>query len=313
MTTDYEPLTQLILSCLDGRATEAEASRLNARLREDAAARDLYLQLADTHSCLSVDESLWMDPSFTVTASDLRAHAGPKRWFSEHPLKAAAAGIVLGMLCTSVVFAYVAPALGRTKTIFTDSFESVTSTAPELPRETDRWGGDEAVGVEASAEVKPRSGNRMLRFLSGTYQGENSPRSMWGDVYRLVDVRGMAGAGQAVARLSASFSQGAGGAANQFSCSVEALALDEHLSALPSPLNYVWLRQNSSASGARMRALSATGEWQEMSVEVPVTPRTQFVLVHLAVIQNAPMLETGAVRFPSQYMDDVRVELVTRP
>jgi hypothetical protein len=62
-----------------------------------------------------------------------------------------------------------------------------------------------------------------------------------------------------------------------------------------------------------MRALSATGEWQEMSVEVPVTPRTQFVLVHLAVIQNAPMLETGAVRFPSQYMDDVRVELVTRP
>jgi hypothetical protein len=313
MSTDHEALSQLIHACLDGRATEAEASRLNAWLREDAAARDLYLQLADTHSCLAVDESLWMGSPLVAATPDPRAYAGPKRWFSERPLTAAAAGIVLGMLCTSVVFAYVAPALGRAKTVFTESFESVTSTAPELPRETDRWGGDEAAGVEASAEVKPRSGSRMLRFLSGTYQGENSPRSQWGDVYRLVDIRGMAGVGHTVARLSASFSQGAGAGGNQFSCSVEALALDAHLSALPSPLNYVWLRQNSSASGARMRAMPAAGEWQEMSVEVPVTSRTQFVLVHLAVIQNAPLLETGAVRFPSQYMDDVKVELLTRP
>jgi hypothetical protein len=313
MNTDHEPLVQMILSCLDGRATEAEAFRLNARLREDAAARDLYLQLADTHSCLSVDESLWVDPSFTATASDRRAHAGPKRWFSGRPLTAAAAGIVLGMLCTSVVFAYVAPALGRTKTIFAESFESDTSTAPELPRETGRWGGDEAVGVQASAEVKPRSGNRMLRFLSGTHQGENSPRSQWGDVYRFVDVRGLVGAGHTVARLSASFSQGPGVVANQFSCSVEALALDEQMSSLPSPLNYVWLRQNSSAYGARMRALPADGGWQDMSVEVPVTSRTQFVLLHLAVIQNAPVLQTGAVSFPGQYMDDVKVELLTRP
>jgi hypothetical protein len=152
----------------------------------------------------------------------------------------------------------------------------------------------------------------MLRFLSGTHQGENSPRSQWGDVYRFVDVRGLVGAGHTVARLSASFSQGAAGA-GQFSCSVEALALDEQISSLPSPLNYVWLRQNSSAYGARMRALSAAGEWQDMSVEVPVTPRTQYVLVHLAVIQNSPLLETGAVRFPGQYMDDVKVELLTRP
>jgi hypothetical protein len=313
MNTDHEAFVQLILSCLDGRATDAEASRLNARLRVDAAARDLYLQLADTHSCLAVDESLWMVSSFMAPPADLRAHTGPKRWFSERPLTAAAAGIVLGMLCTSVVFAYVAPALGRTKTIFAESFESLTSTAPELPRETGRWGGDDAAGVEASAEVRPRSGNRMLRFLSGTYQGENAPRSQWGDVYRFVDVRGMAGAGHTVARLSASFSQGLGAVANQFSCSVEALALDEEISALPSPLNYAWLRQNSSASGARMRALSTTGEWQDMSVEVPVTPRTRFILLHLAVIQNAPLLQAGAVRFPGQYMDDVRVELLTRP
>jgi hypothetical protein len=253
-----------------------------------------------------------MAPSAFATPPVSGVDAGAKLWFFGRPLTAAAAGIVVGMLCTSVVFAYVGPALGRTKTIFTESFESVASTAPELPRETGQWGGDDAVGVQKSAEVKPRSGTRMLRFLSGTHQGENAPRSQWGDVYRLVDVRGIVGAGSTVARLSASFSQGPGAGANQFSCSVEAFALDEDQGALPSPLTHAWLRQNSSASGSRRLALPTVGGWQDLSVEVPVNPRTQFVLLHLAVIQNAPTLQTGAVRFPAQYMDDVKVELLTR-
>ena len=91
MNADYEALSQMIHACLDGRATEAQASRLNALLREDAAARDLYLQLADTHSCLAVEESLWMDPSALAAHPDLAVASVAKRWFVWRALLSAAA------------------------------------------------------------------------------------------------------------------------------------------------------------------------------------------------------------------------------
>ncbi len=314
MNTDSEKLTQLIHACLDEQASVEQASQLNARLRTDPAARDLYLQLADIHSCLSVDEGLWMGPSVSAGGSRSQVPLAGQRWFAWRPLAAAAAGIVFGMFCTSVVFAYVAPSLGRVKMVLNEGFESgVTKTAPGLPRESGSWGGDEAAVVSSAPELKPHGGGKMLRFLSATYPGENSPRSQWGDVYRVVDVRGQVSSGNTLARLSASFSQDSVAGPEQFSCSVEAFSLDEDLGALPAPLAYAWLRQNSSASGSRRLALSATREWQELSVEVPVTPRTQFVLVHLAVIQNAPSIQAGAVQFPGQYVDDVKVELVSRP
>ena len=50
-----------------------------------------------------------------------------------------------------------------------------------------------------------------------------------------------------------------------------------------------------------------------MSVEVPITPETRFVVLHLAVVQEQPALKFGFVKFPSHFMDDVKVELITRP
>jgi hypothetical protein len=218
------------------------------------------------------------------------------------------------MFCTSVVFAYVTPSLAKAKLILSEGFESgVTNTAPGLPQQASLWGGDEAIVVAASPEVKPRSGRKMLRFLSASYAGENSPRSRWGDVYRVVDVRGMAGTGRSVVRLSASFAQDFLPADAQFSCSVEAFAIDQDLNRLPSPLTHAWLRQNNSASGSRRQALAVPHEWQEVSVEVPITSETRSVLLHLAVMQDSPSIQSGVVQFPGHYVDDVKVEFLSRP
>ena len=54
-------LTDLIHAFLDGRATDAEAVRLNELLLADPAAREEYVRLADVHSCLAVDEQLWVE------------------------------------------------------------------------------------------------------------------------------------------------------------------------------------------------------------------------------------------------------------
>lgn len=312
MKNDHADLAHLIHACLDERASDAQVCELNARLRADAKARDLYLQLADTHSCLAVDESLWTQGE-RLGGPVIEHRASRKSVGAWRQMAAAAIGIVLGMLCTSVVFAYVAPALGKAKMVLLEDFESNATSTPGLPRETGQWGGDEALVVTGAREVKPRSGRRMLRFVSATYPGENSPRSQWSDVYRIVDVRGQVSSGNTLARLSASFSQDSVAGREQFSCSVEAFSLDEDLGVLPAPLSHAWIRQNNSAAGSRRMALSASREWQDLSVEVPVTPRTQFVLVHLAVIQNAPSIEAGAVQFPGQYVDDVKLELVSRP
>lgn len=317
MNTDHEELIQLIHACLDGQATDVQASLLNSRLRGDAAARDLYLQLADTHSCLAVDESLWMDSLGSTRLPHFEAHSAPKRWFVWRPLAAvaAAAGIVFGMFCTSMVFGYVGPrVVEKMKAVFSEGFESsVTKTDPGLPREVGQWGGDEAHVVNATTAVKAHGGAKMLRFLSATYPGENSPRSQWGDVYRIVDVRGLAGVGSTVARVSASFTQGVVTGEEKFACRVGAYALDQDLSTLPSPMSHTWLQQNNSATGSRRAALKGTGRWQDVSVELPITRETRFVVLHLAVVQEQPTLKSGVVQFPGHFMDDVKMELLTRP
>jgi hypothetical protein len=313
MNTDREELLSLIHAGLDGRVTDDQATRLNARLRSDAAARDLYLQLADTHSCLAVDETLWLEPTAAKSASDNAHLARPQRraW---PPLTAAAAGIAFGMFCTSVVFAYVAPSLSKSRMLLAESFESgVTKTTAGLPREAGVWSGDEAEVVNAAPGFNAHGGAKMLRFLRATYPGENARRSQWGDVYRVVDMRGLAGAGRTAVRVSASFAQGPVPAQEQFSCSVEAFALDLDWNALPSPMTHSWLQQNNSASGSRTLPFSTAREWRNISVEVPVTAETRCIMLHLAAFQTTPAIESGAVKFSGQYVDDVKVELITRP
>jgi hypothetical protein len=315
MNTDSKALNDLIHACLDGVASEDQMARLNAKLRDDAAARDVYLQLADIHSCLAVDESLWIESPAHTRAHAAHTPAPRQHWFVRHPLAATAAGIVFGMFCTSVLFAYVTPSLVRTKLVFNEDFEVGTSkkTTPGVPRETGKWAGDEAEVVTSSPELKSNSGRKMLRFLSATYPGENSPRSLWGDVYRIVDVQGLVAPGRAVARISASFAQDKPSGDARFSCSVEAIAMDQDLATLPETPTLAWLQQNNSAAGSRKLALSTSGEWREVSAEVPITAQTRFVVLHLAVIQTTPVIHTGVVQFPGQYVDDVKVEILARP
>ncbi len=61
MNNNPSELHTLIHAILDGHATDQQVVCINTLLRTDATARDLYLQLADTHSCLAVDEQLWSD------------------------------------------------------------------------------------------------------------------------------------------------------------------------------------------------------------------------------------------------------------
>jgi hypothetical protein len=299
--TEHE--LELMRRYLEGVASLEDTQELEALIVKDASVRQDFLRYTHLDSALAgVRRS---QPSVRT----------PRRsvWLSWRPLTAAAAGILFGMFFTSVVFGYVVPpTMERVRTVFSESFESgVTKTVPGLPHETSLWMGDEAEVVASASGSKAHGGAKMLRFVSATYPGENSPRSQWGDVYRLVDVRGMAGEGRTMARLSASFAQSSAVAEERFVCRAEALALDKDLSALPAPLDLAWLQQNNSATGSRRAVLMGTGQWQDVSVEVPITRETRYVMLHLAMVQEQPIIESGSVQFPAHLMDDVKLDIIS--
>lgn len=314
---------QLVDLYLDGELPDAESVPLLTRLETDPQAISYLAEratlLSDLRRSLKRRHSQQWAVASTAKSSESRDVARPRnsRWFAWPPL-AAAAGVVIGLFCASVAWAAALPWLSEVrqslKVVLSESFEKgVGKTMPGLPRVVGAWSGDEAEAVTSTPAIKSQSGGKMLRFISATYPGEDSPRSQWSDVYRLVDVRGLAGAGQSVARLSASFLQDTLSPEQRFAGRAEALAIDKELSALPSPLTLAWLEQNNSAMGARGAVLTAARTWQHVSVEVPITRETRYIMLHLAMVQEQPNIHSGAVQFAGHFIDDVKMEVVSRP
>jgi hypothetical protein len=152
-------------------------------------------------------------------------------WFSWRPLTAAAAGIVFGMFCTSVAFAYVAPSLGKMITLLQESFES--GPAPlvtGVPPEPNVWSGDYSEIVLESEGVKPEDGWKMARLLRSDYEGRTEQgRSQQGDLMRVIDVRpylGQSKSADVVMTLSAHFNAVPFPAAEHYQGLVMIYALD---------------------------------------------------------------------------------------
>jgi hypothetical protein len=313
MNTNWDDLIQRYQA---GILDENETKLLQEGLKTDVDIRTLFLDHANLDAAMEVEAGT-RESTRTLLLSPLEFNQPiHKRWINRGPAIAAAIGVTVGLLGASVAWAAALPWLaeirGAVATVFTDKFETKGErTSPGLPTETTRWYGDEAVTVSEVEGVKPRSGSQMLQFLSATYAGENAQRSQWGDVYRLVDLRGLVGPKHTNARISASFAQSPVPEDTKFTCSVEGYALEVNQNALPSHPSLSWLRQHNSAAGSRMIPLTGNRTWQDLSIEIPVTQKTQFVLLHLAVTQRAPNLESGTTTFTHQFMDDVSVDLVT--
>ena len=299
---------ELIRRYLDGTATAEETQTLEALILRDTALRREFLRYAHLDAALAGNlRSTLIGGVLPSARQTAQASVKPRsRWLQWRPLAAAAAGIVFGMLCTSVAFGYLMPALSRSRQIWTESFESgVARTKPGLPKEAGAWCGDVAEVVAANEQMPAKSGSKMLRFVSATYPGENSPHSVWGDVYRLVDVRGMVDGDSAVARLTAHFAQAAPSSSEAYRCSVAVIALDE----MPSAHTLTEIRSAGAASSTRTMALPADSQWHTLDTDVAVSRQTQFLFVHLAVFLKSPQVAEGVLEFRAHFLDDVKIDL----
>jgi hypothetical protein len=305
-----ERLDDLIDQHLNGTMDEETRAELEERLLHSATDRARFWELAESHTLLH--EGLQQQHAGAL-AEPTKQRVKPRPfWFQWRPLTAAAAGIVLGMFGTSMVFAYVAPRTPIHAIMLREGFESgIVRTTPGLPKETGVWSGDDAEVVPETDRLKAKTGGHMLRFNSATHAGENAPKSAWGDVYRLVDLGAVAGEEMASLRLVANFASTLAAKDEEYVCFVELCTVEEGAMPAPMPNNLPWYRENCSANATRKFPLKGDGSWKAINVVMPLPPQARFALIHVAVMRAKPVRSAEPVHFGSHYVDDVKLELIS--
>lgn len=155
--TEHE--LELMRRYLEGVASLEETQELESLIVKDASVRQDFLRYTHLDSALAgVRRS---QPSVVV----------PRRsaWFSWRPVTAAAAGIVFGMFCTSVVFAYAVPRMRmdrhRVVPLFNERFEDVKAVFGRgFPNDADGWSGDFDAVVSTDGAISPKEGQHMARL-----------------------------------------------------------------------------------------------------------------------------------------------------
>lgn len=301
-----ERLDDLIDQHLNGTMDEESRAELEERLLHSATDRARFWEMAECHALLH--EGLQQQRTEAVTP-----RVKPRTvWLQWRPIAAAAAGIVLGMFGTSMVFAYVSPLMPKRTVLLREGFESgVARTAPRLPQEAGVWSGDEAEVVEGTDKLKAKGGTQMLRFSRATHVGENAPKSNWCDVYRLVDLGGVTSEEGVSLRLVANFASTTAAKDEEYVCFVELCAVEEGVLPALWPDNLPWYRENSTAIASRKLPLKGDGSWKAINVMMPLPPQARNALVHVAVMRAKPARSAEPVEFGSHYVDDVKLELIS--
>lgn len=315
MNHDWHDLVQRYIA---GTLTDDEALALQNALKSDKDLRALYLDYMNLDVALESHAESRMAVNEILTSPMAGEVSCSTRWLAWRPLTAAAAGIVFGIFCTSVVFAYVGPSLRSVVTLLDDGFESgpapLVTGVPMVPGV---WSGDHMEVVGEQQGVKPASGKTMLRLLRADYEGKTSSEpTAVADIYRLVDVRPWRqefADGSAVVQFSAGFNAFAFTKGESYQCKIYVQAFDEETVTNGS------LRVGKTRHDREL-AIASTGRtmldrnpatWQLAKGELLLPPETDFLMIHIAV-KRAPQLPPTSI-FAGHYLDDVHLTLRHRP
>jgi hypothetical protein len=298
---------ELVRRCHDGEASTGELAQLDASLREDADFRQAYV------SYVNLDVALSAVAKAETRLSTTRPSSGPVRnvWFSWRPLTAAAAGILFGIFCSSVVSGYVAQHISTTKTplpVFDASFEETKSLDKGLPHHADQWGVRSAQAVAAENGVRPLEGQHMLRMEPIVISEQDENR--YSHACQVLDLRSLlseAASGAMEVQVAASFCAPPSAATARYI--IRVVALNEPPETATED---VWSKaDDAGVVSLKQRFVTETGDsdWHTFSVKMPLPPGAQSLVVVLSVI--SPKGET--IQAPVRYLDDVQVSLLPSP
>jgi hypothetical protein len=316
----------LIERYISGTITEAETEALEQQLKTDADLRDWYLDAVNLDSALELTAesaelalSLPVPPSHRVLTP---ASSHPFRWLSWRPLTAAAAGIVFGMFCTSMVFGFGLRSVEKVMSLLQESFESgpaplVTGVPPLL----EQWSGDYSEIVMEREGVKPKDGHKMARLMRSDFEGRTGPMpSRQGDLMRVVDVRLFqkeANGGDVVMTLSALFNAMPFKATEHYDGMVTIYALGANTQLSGATEDSV--KEDALAfSVGRFPILDRDpATWQPASTRLLLPAGTAFVMLKASVCRmpvgsKNPSSLPESVTFAGHFIDDVRASIRIR-
>ena len=296
----------LIQRHMAGLTTEDEAASLQELLKHDDNAARLYLRYTNLDLALESKASS-MDATRELLTAPIMSRS--PRWTSWRPLTAAAAGIVFGMLCTSVVFGFVGQRSGEKKTslaVAQPSFEDAQMPLGKgFPPAASLWTGDVAKVVPAENGVTPKEGQHMLRLETTAYEKP----VLFPRLYQIIALPPSGSALREI-EVSASFTSADPGSSPHYT--VRAYAVNE----APERLGPDWFARHWFVQQDEAIASAETGfenppgstDWQSIGLRMQVPGKARCMVVFFGVKNQAK----SQAKKP-HYLDAVKVSFVESP
>jgi hypothetical protein len=304
MNPDWHDLIQRHMA---GLTTDDEAAALQDLLKQDDNAARLYLRYTNLDLALESKAS-----SMDATRELLTAPATTRspRWLSWRPLTAAAAGILFGMFCTSVVFGYVAQRAAVKKMpllVFDAGLDDAKQPLKDgLPDHVGQWGVDSAKILAAEANVKPLLGSHMLRLEP--IPREKNVKNHTSRAYQTLDLRSqpmpLLGEDSEV-EVTASFCATNGDLSSRYL--IRAIALDE---APETATKNFWSKVESDgvvSESQRFDTLPGKSGWHTFSMKLRLPPGSKTLVLIFGAVPPEDTSRPALVH----YLDDVQVSLLT--
>ncbi|MDH4475882.1 MAG: hypothetical protein QE274_05375 [Verrucomicrobiaceae bacterium] len=296
----------LIQRHMAGLTIEDEAASLQELLKQDDNAARLYLRYTNLDLALESKASS-MDATRELLTAPIISRS--PRWTSWRPLTAAAAGIVFGMLCTSVVFGFVGQRQVEKKTplaVVQPSFEDAQMPlAKGFPPAPSLWTGDVAKVVPAENGVTPKDGHHMLRMETTVY----GKPVLFPRLYQIIALS-PSGSERREIEVSASFASADPGSSPHYT--VRAYAVNE----APERLGPDWFARHWFVQQDEAIASAETGfenppgstNWQSIGLRMQVPGKARCLVVFFGV-KNQPKSQAKK----PHYLDAVKVSFVESP
>lgn len=318
---------KLLERYLDGRLTDAEAVQLRELLRSSAQARRRLRDLATIDAKLT-ELAAGCPAATDLLCSDSRAKAAPvfnapadslaTARVALRPLSGVILGLVVGIVCSSMAWAYSVPRWkprsDKLIGLIEETFELNSQIQPKgVPARPDVWSGDYAELTGPVADVQPASGNRMVRLLRADYEGKPVRGGYIAEIYRLVDVRSFDSAieaGESVIQVAARFNSIVAPMTEEYHGSLSIYALDRETATSGAT-------QDGAANLASLALATShrnceildrdPSTWQDSFTELRLPAGTEYLLLRFAIAHGRREHLSSTDVFGGHFIDDVRV------
>ncbi|HEY0981646.1 hypothetical protein [Schlesneria sp.] len=317
------PLRELLSKLTDESLAVDEVKQLNTLLRNDPISQQQYLDHMLIHGLLErefqqpetglIQSSEFLSvPEPLPTATDGTtvvppARQGPRSLGWRRVVEFGKPLSLAAMVLLVIGWSFWQPSANM------DSHQSLQMTDPgfeqglvsDIRVQPNIWYGDDVDVVERHSDIVPLEGNQMLRFVKSTSAPERGC-----EIYQIIpldslDLKGEPRLIEASAFFNATDDDLE---ENKFAFEIALFAL----AADPSQHSHTWPMQKGNAlmfGGSQLPADTDSKSWQQLKTQLSLPPETRYLVVQLAVICTDEDEELG--EFPGQFVDDVKVNLVS--